>query len=171
MRGWLVAVLAIGCGPSRVAETGQCLCAADEGVDVSSDALGGLDVAVDTTIAADTNDAETAIDTGGDVSVPVDTSDVSADTGDMVDTEPVSPVDGGCADRHVLIYPSAGCDGSVAPVCVDQTDTACLTIVCGCDGVVHYEPCEGSRVPWSAKVLASTPGIPCGDAGVDASSG
>lgn len=78
--------------------------------------------------------------------------------------------DAGCDDRHVLVYPKAGCD--VAPVCVDPADTACVHIVCGCDGKIHVDGCEGPRSPFQSRWEGpgGNAGDPCGDAGVDASS-
>lgn len=76
--------------------------------------------------------------------------------------------DAGCDDKHVLVYPKAGCD--VAPVCVEPADTGCVNIVCGCDGKIHVDGCEGPRTPFVFRGGSGDDGDPCGDAGVDASS-
>jgi hypothetical protein len=102
-----------------------------------------------------------------------------ADTGVVADTTTTSDisrpadaqtfVDAGCEPPMDLFWRNPGCDAT--PECLMPQDTACVTIVCGCDGLVHFYGCTGAEAPFRSRIESPSPmeGDPCGpmDAGGD----
>lgn len=83
-------------------------------------------------------------------------------------TAPVDAAEvGTCTAPDFLVYPRAGCGGSVTAECASPADTACVHIVCGCDGKIHTYDCAGPRAPYSSRVEGDgREGDDCSDAGV-----
>lgn len=84
-------------------------------------------------------------------------------TGDV--GRPANPgtfVDAGCEPPMDLFWRNPGCDA--APECLTPEDTACVTIVCGCDGIVHFYGCTGAEAPFRSRIETPSPmeGVPCG---------
>lgn len=57
---------------------------------------------------------------------------------------------GSCPTNQVLIYPLAGCDGTVKPICAGPSFDACLNYVCACDGTT-ISGCGDWRKPWTTR--------------------
>jgi hypothetical protein len=95
---------------------------------------------------------------------PVDSGALLDGSVDTLVPSDVGPSDAGCSPPLALFWKTPGCDA--APQCLEPQDTACLTQVCGCDGLVHLYGCTGAEAPFRSFTMSVTEGEPCGpDAG------
>jgi hypothetical protein len=62
----------------------------------------------------------------------------------------------------IFIYTSPGCGQAAQPMCSSGVGGACASYVCGCDGQIRADWCNGSKMPFAYYRGSAAPsGDPC----------